>query len=108
MLLFNSTIFQNSQQQRRNSLIKMAGNLMLVSVIRSSEKNRYRSVSGQNYSSEIICNTFRNDFNDLLQNRLQTNNPYRYDYAIMNIPSNSDDYSDVDFNCMKSGNLCNL
>lgn len=82
---------------------------------RPEQKKRFRSVSNQNYSPEVMYSTYRMGLIDFLD-QIGKQTPYSHGHIIFDMPPNSDGYSDAiydimlkqDYSVLKKGDLCNL
>lgn len=83
---------------------------------RQEKKNKFRSMSNQNYSPEILYSTFRMGLINMLST-LEGQTEYSHKYIIFDMPPNADGYSDAvydamlksDYSVMRKGmDVCNL
>lgn len=65
-----------------------------------NDKDRYKAVSSQNYSPEVMYSTFRAGLTHFLKEDLKAQRPYNYDHIIFDMPPNSDGYSDAVYDCL--------
>lgn len=78
-------------------------------------KKKYRSLSNQNYSPEVLYSTYRMGLANMLS-RLDEEKLYLHEYVNFDMPPNSDAYSDSvydvllkkEYTIMKDGDVCNL
>lgn len=78
-------------------------------------KKKYRSLSNQNYSPEVLYSTYRMGLANMLS-KLSEEKPYLHQYVNFDMPPNSDAYSDSvydvllkkEYTIMKEDDVCNL
>lgn len=63
------------------------------------EKSKYRSMSNQNYSPEVLYSTFRMGLIDMLST-MKMERPYLHKYIVFDMPPNADGYSDAVYDVM--------
>ncbi len=74
---------------------------VILSSPNQCDKNKYKAVSSQNYSPEVLYSTFRMGLKHLLgKEELLAQGPYLYEHIIFDMPPNSDGYSDAVYDCM--------
>lgn len=90
---------------------------VVLSSPKQRDKNRYKAVSSQNYSPEVLYSTFRTGLANMLgRDQLFARTPRQFKHVIFDMPPNSDGYSDAVFDCVmdakhrviESGDECNL
>ena len=82
---------------------------------RTDSKKKFRSMSNQNYSPEVLYSTFRMGLANMLSS-VKGQSPYKYSQIIFDMPPNADGYSDAvydillkkDYSVLKRGEACNL
>lgn len=82
---------------------------------RTESKKKFRSMSNQNYSPEVLYSTYRMGLANMLAN-LKGTEKYAYRQVIFDMPPNADGYSDAvydvilkkDYSVMKKYDKCNL
>lgn len=82
---------------------------------RTESKKKFRSMSNQNYSPEVLYSTFRMGLANMLSS-LKRQKPYNYSQIVFDMPPNADGYSDAvydimlkkDYSVLKRGDFCNL
>lgn len=74
---------------------------VVLSSPKQADKNRYKMVSRQNYSPEVLYSTFRKGLANMLKrDQLFASSSREYKYVIFDMPPNSDGYSDAVFDCI--------
>lgn len=82
---------------------------------RTESKKKFRSMSNQNYSPEVLYSTFRMGLANMLSG-MKGQSPYNYSQIIFDMPPNADGYSDAvydillknDYSILEKGDACNL
>lgn len=82
---------------------------------RTESKKKFRSMSNQNYSPEVLYSTFRMGLANMLSG-MKRQNPYNYSQIIFDMPPNADGYSDAvydimlkkDYSVLGKEDACNL
>lgn len=82
---------------------------------RSESKKKFRSMSSQNYSPEVLYSTFRMGLANMLSN-IKKQMPYQHKQIIFDMPPNADGYSDAvydvmlkkDYSVIEKDDDCNL
>ena len=82
---------------------------------RTESKKKFRSMSNQNYSPEVLYSTFRMGLANMLSS-IKGQNPYNYSQIIFDMPPNADGYSDAvydillkkDYSVLEKDDACNL
>ena len=82
---------------------------------RTERKKKFRSMSNQNYSPEVLYSTFRMGLANMLSS-MRRQNPYNYSEIIFDMPPNADGYSDAvydimlkkDYSVLGEEDVCNL
>lgn len=82
---------------------------------RTDSKKKFRSMSNQNYSPEVLYSTYRMGLGNMLAN-LKKTKPYLHKHVVFDMPPNADGYSDAvydvmlkkEYSVMRRGDKCNL
>lgn len=82
---------------------------------RSEGKKKFRSLSNQNYSPEVLYSTYRMGMASMVAN-LKRQKEYQHRYIVFDMPPNSDGYSDSvydillkkEYTIMEEKDVCNL
>lgn len=82
---------------------------------RSEGKKKFRSLSNQNYSPEVLYSTYRMGMASMIAN-LKRQKEYQHKYIVFDMPPNSDGYSDSiydillkkEYTIMEEKDICNL
>lgn len=102
--------FQDKEKDR-----KAPGIDVVFSDPRPEIKKRYRSLSNQNYSPEVLYSTYRMGLANMLS-KLDGEKTYLHEYVNFDMPPNSDAYSDSvydvllkkEYTIMEKDDVCNL
>ena len=106
---------KKAEKEKKIEDCKGPGIDVIFSDPRPKIKKKYRSLSNQNYSPEVLYSTYRMGLANMLS-KLDEEKPYLHQYVNFDMPPNSDAYSDSvydvllkkEYTIMKDGDVCNL
>lgn len=106
---------KKAEEEEERKDCKGSGIDVVFSDPRPKIKKKYRSLSNQNYSPEVLYSTYRMGLANMLS-KLDEEKPYLHQYVNFDMPPNSDAYSDSvydvllkkEYTIMEEGDVCNL